>query len=247
MKVKPASLIVVALLTVVATARAQNHETRQQPTTTSVKLGGKVILIPDPEGFEEATSKFETFKKRVETTEVPQNDVLAAHLSVSDCELLSKGLTPTYNHYTKVSVLKLARELDVSAGEMAAIVDDYKKNLGAYMDPDGPTMKQLDKHLEKGLGDLTSKETKVDFSKPQQLGEFDMRIDVRSFLMLMSLTVNSGGTEQTQPMLATTSFVRVKDRVIFVYSFMKYKGRADIDTIKQFTTRWTDSIVAANK
>jgi hypothetical protein len=253
MKFKFALLI--ALLTVVATAQAQEHEPRQPkasalrsaPSGFPVRLGNKTIFIPDPEGFEEATAQFVSFKKRVETTEAPQNDMLGAHLPVSDCELLRQGLLPTYNLYTKVSVMKIARELDVSAGEMAAIVDDFRKNLGAYLDPNGPAMKQLDKHLEEGLTNLDAKETKVDFSKPQQLGEFDMRIDVRSFLMLMSFTINSGGNEQTQPMLATTSFVRVKDRVIFAYTFMKYRTKADIDTIKQFTTKWTDNIVAANK
>lgn len=256
MKFKFALLI--ALLTVVATVQAQEHQPRQPktpalpsaPSTSAgfpVRLGDKTIFIPDPEGFEEATSQFQAFKKRVETTEAPQNDTLGAHLPVSDCELLRQGLLPTYNLYTKVSVMKIARELDVSAGEMAAIVDDFRKNLSAYLDPNGPAMKQLDKHLEQGLTNLDSKETKIDFNKPQQLGEFDMRIDVRSFLMLMAFTINSGGTEQTQPMLATTSFVRVKDRVIFAYTFMKYKSKADMDTIKQFTTKWTDSIVAANK
>ena len=255
MKCKLALLIAAALLTVVSTARAQEHEPRQREPrlpTNAVKgwparLGDKVIVIPDPEGFEEATSQFEVFKKRVETTEAPQNDVLAAHLPVSDCELLRKGLTPTYNHYTKVSVMRLGREIDVSRSAMAQIVDDFRKNLGAYLDPNGPVMKDLEKHLEQGLTNLDSKETKVDFNKPQQLGEFDMRLDVRSFLMLMGLTVNSGGAEQTIPMLATMSFVRAKDRMIFAYVFMKYRSKADIDTAKQFTTKWTDSIVSANK
>lgn len=253
MKFKLALLI--ALLTVVATVQAQEHEPRPPKTLSAasthvgfpVRLGDRTIFIPDPEGFEEATSQFASFKRRVETTEAPQNDTLGAHLPLSDCELLRQGLLPTYNLYTKVSVMKIARELDVSAGEMAAIVDDFRKNLTSYLDPNGPAMKQLDKHLEQGLTNLDSKETKIDFNQPQQLGEFDMRIDVRSFLMLMAFTINSGGTEQTQPMLATTSFVRVKDRVIFAYTFMKYKSKADLDTIKQFTTKWTNSIVAANK
>ncbi|HSK28943.1 MAG TPA: hypothetical protein VLA17_03185, partial [Candidatus Limnocylindria bacterium] len=60
------------------------------------------------------------------------------------------------------------------------------------------------------------------------------------------LTINSGGTEQTLPMLSAVSFVRVKNRVIFAYTFMKYRSKADIETIKQFTTKWTESIVSAN-
>jgi hypothetical protein len=250
MKFKLTLLTAIALLTVVATARAQEH----QPSLPKgavigmpVRLGDKVILIPEPEGFEEATSQFESFKARTETTEAPQNDVLAAHLPAGDCELLRKGSTLTYNFFTKVSVMKTVRELPISPAEMAAGVDDYRKHVGAYLDPDGPMLKELEKRIEAGLTRLDAKETKIDFGKPQQLGEFEIRPDLNSFLMLITLKSNSGGTEQTIPMLATTSFVRVKERVIFVYCFMKYGSQADIDKIKKFATKWTNSILEANR
>ncbi len=107
MKSRLALLIVAVLLTTVAIAQAQEHESRQAKSSpaksspaksSSVRLGDKVILIPDPEGFEEGTSQFESFKQRVVATEAPQNDVLLAHLPVSDCELVRRGLTPTYDH-----------------------------------------------------------------------------------------------------------------------------------------------------
>lgn len=255
MKCKLALLGAALILTVATTAQAQDHQTQVKTPpastasakTSTVRLGGRQIVIPAPEGFEEATSQFESFKSRVLATEAPQNDVLAAHLPVSDCELLRQGLPPTYNHYTKASVMRLGREIDVSRSAMAAIVDDFRKNLGTYMDPNGPVMRNLERHLEKGLTNLDAKETKVDFNKPQFLGEFNMTLDVRSFLMLMGFTINSGGTEQTIPMVATMSFVRVNDRMIFAYAFMKYRSKADMDTVKQFTAKWTDSIVSANQ
>jgi hypothetical protein len=35
--------------------------------------------------------------------------------------------------------------------------------------------------------------------------------------------------------------------VIFVYCFMKYGSQADIDKIKKFATKWTNSILEANR
>ena len=251
MKSKLALLIAAALLTTVATARAQEHESRQAKSSpaksSSVRLGEKVILIPDPEGFEEGTSQFESFKRRVEVAEAPQNDMLLAHLPVSDCELVRKGLTATYDHYTKVSVMRASREVAISRAEMKAALANFRGQMGTYLDPNGPAMKALEKHLERGLTNLDEKETNVDFSKPQLLGEFDVRPDVNSYLMLMTITLSAGGTEQSLPMLVTTSFVHVKDRVIFVYSYKKYRSQADIDAIKQFATKWTTSILAANQ
>lgn len=243
----PASLIAAVIVCLFGAAvQAQDHEARQAKSS-SVRLGNKTILIPDPEGFQEATSQFESFKARVEATEAPQNDALLSHLPVSDCELIRKGLNATYNHYTKVSVLKVARELTASRALLAEAVDDFRKNVGTFLDPNGEAMKKFERHVEQGLSRLDSRETKVDFSKPQLLGEFDVRPDVNSFLILMAFTINSGGSERTVPVLATTTFVRVRERIIFVYVYKKYESNADMDTIKRFTTKWTTSIVAANR
>lgn len=242
-----ASLIAAVIVCLLSTTvQAQDHETRQAKSS-SVQLGNKTVLIPAPEGFEEATSQFESFKARVETTEAPQNDALLAHLPINDCELFRKGLPATFNHYTKISVLKAARELTASRTLLKEAVDDFRNNVGTFLDPNGAVMKKFERHIEQGLSRLDSIETKVDFSKPQFLGEFDVRPDVNSFLMLLTFTVSSGGSEQTMPVVATTTFVRVRERIIFVYAYMKYRSNADTEAIKRFTTKWTTSILAANR
>jgi len=237
-----------------AAVNAQDHEPRPATTaaarpakTSSVQLGDKVISIPDPEGFEEGTAQFPDFKARMEATEAQQNDMLLAHLPVSDCELFRKGLNPTYNHYTKVSVLRAGRELTVSSALMRELVDNFRRNVGTFLDPNGSAMKELERKVGQGLSRLDAKETTIDFSRPQILGEFDTRPDVNSFLMLITVTVNVAGTEQSVLVLATTNIVRVKERILFVYAFMKYRANTDMETIKGFTTKWTSSILAANR
>lgn len=183
----------------------------------------------------------------MEATEASQNDMLLAHLPVSDCELFRKGSNPTYNHYTKVSVLRAGREMTVSRAMMQQLVENLRKNFGSYLDPNGSAMKDLERKVGQGLSELDSKQTTVDFNKPQQLGEFDSRPDINSFLTLVTVTVNAEGTVQKVPVLATTSIVRLKERILFVYTFMKYRSNADINTLKGFATKWTTSILAANR
>jgi hypothetical protein len=244
---------VTLLCLAVASAQAQEHEAplakragTPPARTSSVQLGDKVILIPDPEGFEEGTSQFPPFKARMEATEAQQNDMLLAHLSAGDCELLRQGRPATYNHYTKVSVLRAGRELAVSREMMKELVDNFRQNVGTFLDPNGPAMKDLERKVGQGLSQLDSNNTTIDFSKPQQLGEFDNRPDINSFLMLITVTASVNGAQRTVPVLATTSIVRVKERVLFVYAFMKYQANADMQTLKAFTSKWTNSIVAAN-
>jgi len=238
-------LIAAALLFAAASSAPKQQHAPSQGKTSSVRLGDHVIFIPDPEGFEEAT-QFERFKERLVATEAPALDTLFGHMPISDCELLRKGLAPTYNHYTKVSVLRAQRDMDITRQLMSYAVHGYRVSAGAVLDPNSPEMKSVIKQIDRELTDIDSKETKVDFSKPLQLGEFDQRPDVNSFLLLITVKINSGGTVATLPMLTSASFVRVNERLIYVYVYKRYQTEADYEAVKQFTRQWTTSIVAAN-
>jgi len=233
------------LFAVCVGAYAQQHEVRQAQAS-SVRLGNQVIRIPVPDGFEEATSQFDAFKQRMVTTEAPQNDMLFAHMPVSDCDLMRKGSDPTYNLYTKVSVLRLAREMVVTREMLAGAAEAYRKNAGKFLDPNGPEIQRMEKRLSQGISELDSRETTIDLGKPQQLGEFDTQPDANSFLTMITVTTTVNGVQVSIPMLSTTSFLRVKQRIIFVYAFMKYRSSADMETIKQFAKKWNTNILAAN-
>lgn len=248
MKPKRYAFLIAVVCAIGLTTQAQDHAPRaEKAKTSSVRLGDKVISIPDPDGFEEAMSQFPKYKERVIATEGPDNDALLAHSPVSDCELMRNGSAATYDHYTKVSVLKVGRELTVSRALMTEAVASFRKNAGTYLDPNGATMKSLAKKAARGLTEADARETKLDFTQTQHLGEFDVRPDINSFLLLMTVRVSAGGTEATVPMLTSLSFVRVKERIIYVYVFKKYRAETDVEAIKQFTTKWTTGIVAANK
>jgi hypothetical protein len=250
--IKSRVFIVAALLfAVCAGTHAQEHGARQRATppakSSSVRLGNQTVVIPIPDGFEEATSQFEAYKQRMVTTEAPQNDMLLSHMPVSDCDLMRNGSDPTYNFYTKVSVLRIAREMVITREMLTTAAEGYRKNAGAFLDPNGAEMQRLQKRLSQGISELDSRETTIDLSKPQQLGEIDSRPDVHAFLTMITVNTRIGdGAQVSIPMLSTTSFVRVKQRIIFVYAFTKYRTAADIETIKQFARKWNTSILAAN-
>jgi hypothetical protein len=129
---------------------------------------------------------------------------------------------------------------------LTTAADGYRKNVGKFLDPNGAELKQLQKRLSQGISELDSRETTIDLSKPQQLGEFDSRPDVHAFLTMITVNTRIGDAQASIPMLSTTSFVRVKQRIIFVYAFTKYRTAADIETIRQFAKKWNTSILAAN-
>ena len=252
---KPAFLLAAAIVFAAATSvQAQDHAARQ-PKTSSVRLGDKVIVIPDPEGYEEGTAQFPKIKELFTAVEAPSNDMLLAHLPASDCTTLRNGSEVFLSRYTKVSVLKAARELAVSDAEMTATVTEFRKNGTKMLEPDGPLVTEVMRNAERGLTKLKSREIGLDMSETQNLGEFDVRPEVYSVLLLMTIKVDSQGKQESTPMLATLSFLKVRQRVVYLNVYHKLSSTAAVKTemkpvmkeMTQFTRKWVDDILAANK
>lgn len=226
-----------------AVAGAQPHEAKT--SSTGVQLGDARVSIPPPEGFEEASLPFQQVRDRFVATEAPQNDVLLVHLPTSDCDLLRKGSNPTYDFYTKVSVLRAGRTVSMSNSMMKMAVASFRKEAESYLQ--GSNLEKMERHMEKGLSRVDSRDTKIDVDKPVFLGEFQDSPNVFSALILVTIKVSVESVEATTPMVISMSYVRVKERIIFVYVLRKYEAKADQETVKAFSKKWTSGILAANK
>ena len=239
---KPLIAATVVLIVFVA-AHAQSHETK----AISVRLGETVVFIPAPAGFEEVTSEFGDIKERFIATEATQNDMLVAFLQASDCELAKRGEKPLMNQYAKVSVLRIGRELTISSEAFAQIVNDFRKNGAKMLDPNDSAMKELFRRADENLTRLNSKDTKIELSEqPQNLGEFDVRPNVYSVMLLMPLKVEMAGNTVNVLVLATMTYLRIKEKVIFVYGYKKYSAKGDVETLRDFSKNWYNRILAAN-
>ena len=63
-------------------------------------------------------------------------------------------------------------------------------------------------------------------------------------MILMSIKLNPNAT--ATPLLLGLTYMRVKQRLIYVYTYKKYDSKADIETLENFTKQWTGRILAAN-
>jgi hypothetical protein len=208
-----------------------------------VRLGTSKVLIPAPEGFEEATTQFESIRTRFAATESPTNEMLLAHLKAEDCDLLRNGQAPTMLQYTKVSVLRAAKEQAFSQADLAAVISEFRKNGAAMMDPNSPGMKRVLDNIEQGLKKIDSATTSVEMTQPVNLGEFEVAPNIYSVMLL--LTFKSGAGE-LKPILATMSYMRVQQRLLYAFAYRQYTSRADIETLRIFAKAWTARILAAN-
>lgn len=235
--------IVKALLAVLALSAAA---VAQSPKTPVFQLGNQATYIPAPPGFEEAASQFERIRDHFTTTEATGNDMPAVFLPKADCEKLRAGTFGPFNFYTKVSVRSAVRGESYPSARFATLIATFRENEATFLDLNSPSMKATLRRLDQGLSNLNNKETHVDLPQLTKLGEFDTRPNVYALMLLMNMTTTSGDSVVTTPILGGMTYLRVKDRMIYVYTYRRYTSAEDINVLRDFTKQWVTQILAAN-
>ena len=231
---------------------AQSH---QAAKSSSVKLGDTVIVIPNPEGFEEASSQFEKARQALVKMETPGFDNLLLHMPASDCERARTGSRPEFRHYTKVSVDKSRRELTSSDADMAGLVAEFRKHRAALLDPDGPALKFLMENFSRQLSEAASKPIQFEANNTQHLGEFDVRPNVYSVMVFLTYTKEVERSESMRQVVASMTWLKVGPRIINIGVYRNISSPEAVKTelkptvieLKQFTTKWVNEILAANQ
>jgi hypothetical protein len=240
------ALAITTLLAILSLVSTSAVAQTQKTGVTTFPLGNQLTVIPAPDGFEEAASQFELIKDNFTRTEAAENDMLAVHLPRGDCDKLRAGESVAFTFYTKVSVRRGARDLDYSAERFAELVSLFRKSGSQVLDVNSPTMKAAVDRLDQGLSEINKKETKVGLSQPVNLGEFDTRPNVYGVMLLINFRTRSGDSEVTIPLVAGLSYVRVKQRLMYVYTYRRYNSTTDVKVLRDFTRQWIGKILAAN-
>jgi hypothetical protein len=225
---------------------AGNRSANARAGAVTIHLGSSAVVIPTPDGFEEASSQFERVRTRFTETEAPGNEMLLVHFTASDCNILRSGRDATMNEYTKVSVLSKLKNQVFSESDLATIVTEFRKNGAAALDPNAPLNKATLDKVEQGLQKTESSNTTLNLTQPVNLGEVEVSPNIYSVMILMTFTKNNGTTTTTTPILASMTFMRVKQRLLYVYCYRIYRARSDLAALRAFSKTWTGQILAAN-
>lgn len=189
-------------------------------------LGSVEVIIPPPQGFEEVLSRFEEMRARMPDSDRLEN--LAAHLPADVVRTLKPGQDLSF--YTKVTVSKAAKAVDVSAETFASVA---KQMAGTKVFEEDPFQKWL-RELEKDRG--------VVLDQPLQLGLVDQTPTSSTTLVLAAV---SRGDRKVH-LLATTSVVYLRRRLLMVYAYRVFETAKDRTILEDFTKAWVRAIAAAN-
>lgn len=240
--------LLLPLLLAAFAAAQTSAQTRPAPGVQVLRLGAASVRLPAPEGFVEATAKSERVRQYFTTSESPENEMLAVHMPAGTVEGIDGGQTPMPDFYTKVSVLRRAKEMDMSPAGFASLIGTIDRQGSKLFDPKNPDTARKLKEVESRVNAASQNGSQLTFDGPEVLGVFEKSPNVYSMLMLVKLNVTSAGGQSTQiPVLAAASFVRVRARVLFVYVYRRFNAAEDADRVKTFARRWNEQIIAANR
>lgn len=218
-----------------------------QNASDTFQIGNKQIVIPSPSGFTEATSQIQVIKDRFTVTEAAGNDLLAVHIPNDDYQFFREGKLVNLTFYTKVSVPKRLKDETASEANFANFIEVFEKNFPAFSDPKGSEMKKILNRISENLSGLNQEKTTVVMDKPHSLGEIVKGRNSYGNIILSQIKTKIGEAEQVRTLLMGISALRVREKIIFVYTYKDYKNEQDIIDLKNFSSSWLKQIAEANK
>lgn len=228
------------------TPRARQQQPASRASEHLYRMGDRSVSIPPPQGFVEASSRSENVKKVFEATEATALDMLAVHVSAEVMEKIARGEYPELEFYTKVSVPKRLRSVEQSQADFSNIVSYVRANNAKVFDFKSPEMQSQLKHQNKSLSELLKEDTRFDLSQPVNLGEIENTANSYGVLLLTKLKIQSDSKQLEKVLVSGASAVRVKNRLVWIYTFRTFNSDKDADILRDFTKRWLADIVRAN-
>jgi hypothetical protein len=240
-------IVVFLALTAVSLGLAVSGFAQQAAAVTDTyQIGNKQIVIPSPDGFLEAASQIPLIKQHFTATESSGNDFLAVHIPAEHLQRLKKGEVFDLTFYTKVSVSKSLKALDATEADFAQFVATFKKSFPALSDPNGKEMKATLKSISENLSNLNKTETTYTLSQPVNVGLIEDNRNAYGALLLTQMKLTTGGNEMVKTLLGGISVVRVRGKIIFIYTYKAFEKEQNIAELQQFSKQWLARIIAAN-
>lgn len=65
-------------------------------------------------------------------------------------------------------------------------------------------------------------------------------------MLLINFKTQSNAGDVSTLVAGGLSYVRVKQRLIYVYTYRRYDSKTDVEVLRDFTKQWIGQILAAN-
>ncbi len=234
-----ASASVYAQTSVAEKATAQTKTIEQKTAGKKIeafKAGGTLINIPEPS--DEMVEVGYDVREMMEVFVPASNRLLSGYMRPNDIPKFTSGDENfVLSRYASIQVARRGEYQDCTDSDFSELVDYFESS---FSEDIAGIMKDSESELNQRMESLELEKITID--KPVQLGTLFSRKDAYSMGMISKY---SKGTDSWTLVICTT-FVKVKNRLLFIYVFNTYNDEKDIVAVTKLSEQWIDSILAAN-
>jgi len=206
-------------------------------------VGGKELVIPSPQGFSRVTKQMDAVYRMSLQMVDPKNDQLAYYISDSDIPSAMAGELPSLDRTFLLKVNKQLKNMVVGLKDFAELKSMTKRQNKEILE----SVKSQIPGLMKGTSEGISKEFDVDFVlQISQMIPLDPHYEADNSLaysMYINYGVSAEGTKEEMIVSATTTFVNVSGKVLFLFC---YGPQADLEWTRSASKSWTEKVMVSN-
>ena len=206
-------------------------------------IGGKELVIPPPQGFSRVTQEMDAVYRMSLQTADPMNDQLAYYISDSDIPTAMSGELPSLERTFLLKINKQLKNMVVGSKDFAELKNMTKRQNKEIFE----SVKSQIPGLMKGASEGISKEFDVNFAlQISQMIPLEPHYEADNALaysMYINFGVSAEGTKEELIISATTTFVNVSGKVLFLYC---YGPQGELEWTRSASKSWAENVMGSN-
>jgi hypothetical protein len=223
----------------------------------AVKIGGRTVRIPRPEGFLRYDGKSTQIDAMQASFVPPSNRILAAYGEAADLQKavgdefprLSRSFNAQENWQYEDAVLSPEEFATVKAA-LREQMESLKTAAAVRTEPVevAAAMSDIEKSASSAVSQKLNARLAVKVGEVTPLGVFAETPESLCFLLLVKSRVAGGSLEDPiDPNTAVAGCIAlVRERLLYLYANSTYDGKPDADWARDQLLHWRDAVLAAN-
>ncbi len=227
----------VLLITLALTCHSQ--ETSKPASRDEVVVGGRIIKLPPPPGFERI-DRLEPDKDRLVESVLPASNRYLARF-----EPLKTGAADTGRSFN-AQVMRSLESREIGDRTFAEMKQQTKTELDQAQETIRQEITKATGKAEKAMQDATNADAALSVSDVAVLGYFGETPNSLGFTLAMNVAAKTSDNALKVKGVIASMIVPVNGRLIYLYANADFKSAADRQWAEQAVTAWRDAVVAAN-
>lgn len=236
------ALFALASLLLCATSVAQSGGKR-----ITVTVGDAALSIAAPKGFVRVTAAQPRLLALGEQITPPTNRLLAYFVSAHDLQALAGGNGASFDRYFLVQTSRKAESHALSRANFAELRGVVRNQQAEMLRKLEPRIAQLSRRIEQARSRESGARVELSVGEIVPLGVYQDTESAISFGMMSRVRYREGAEADERTIINVSTIVSPKGKLLFLYTYAKSDGPADLDWAKRAAASWARTVIALNR